>query len=383
MIQSLFDQNIIIYTFAGLCGLGLISRFLVNILFKRLVKESDNLGATKNKLLKRMKLKFETCYKVKIGVNNVDTFVDKNVLQYRFCGILLSTWENISGQVLFLSLLSVPVIVVFGNVYHCGQDKIMLAGSVGILASSILILVDKSINLISKKRTIKLNLMDYLENFLKVRMEQEIFHPEQIDQYRREYFQTVETGKQISAAAAIKDEQKDELNNRRESRQKKEEEKKALLIKREEEQRLLDEARKEEARKKLEERKQLAAKRRQEELMKIEEERLALEARRAQEKKKAEEKQQAIILKQQEKEKLLRSMEREQKAPEQKKEHSELLQGMDEIAVEKERDEKLHNGKEKVEKERQTKAYSGKGKGKGISTQEEELLEDVLKEFFA
>ena len=34
-----------------------------------------------------MKMKFETCYKLKIGVNNVDIFVDKNILRYRFLWI--------------------------------------------------------------------------------------------------------------------------------------------------------------------------------------------------------------------------------------------------------------------------------------------------------
>lgn len=386
MVELLFERNTIIYAFGGLCGLGIVVRFIVNVLYKRLVKSSENLGTTRNKMLKHMKLRFETCYKAKIGVNNVDTFVDKNVLQYRFCGILLSTWENFGGQVLFLCLLLVPISAVFGNVFKCGQDRILFAGSIGILVSSILIIVDKSINLASKKGVIKLNLMDYLENFLKVRLEQENFHPEQIDQFKREYIQTIESGKQVSVTAAMKEEQKDELNKRREARRIKEEEKKIQAIKREEELRRIDETRKEEERRKLEERKLSAAKRRQEELMKIEEERIAIEARRAESKKKAEEKQRANEKKQkenEEKDKLLHSIEEDLKVPEQKEENNALLQGMDEIAADRERTEKDRVKKEKVEKERPAKTTTGKGKSRNITTQEEELLENVLKEFFA
>ena len=62
-----------------------------------------------------MRMKYETCYKLNIPVNNVDTFVDKNLTKYRFCGLLLSTWENISGQVLLLSFLIVPISAVFGS----------------------------------------------------------------------------------------------------------------------------------------------------------------------------------------------------------------------------------------------------------------------------
>ena len=389
MVKFLYDQNVIIYTFAGLCVLGFIIRLIVNILYKLMVKESDNLGATKNKALKHMKMKFETCYKLKIGVNNVDTFVDKNILRYRFCGILLSTWENVGGQVLFINLLLVPILAVFGVIYDCGQDVIMFTGAVGISASSILILVDKSMNLSAKKRAVKLNLMDYLENFLKVRLEQETFHPEQLEQYRREYFQAVEANRQISASAdKAKEEPKDELNRRREARQKKEAEKRVQAIKREEEQKKIEEARKEEEKKRLEDKKQLAAKRRQEELQKLEEEREALEARRAEVKKKAEERQLVLERRQQqtaEKDRLLHSLEEDLKTPEEKNDIKSMLHGVEEIAAEKERAEKERAERDRVEKEKDhlQKLAPAKSKSRGVSVQEEKLIEDVLKEFFA
>jgi len=403
MVQYLYEQNIIIYTFAGLSGLGLLVRLIVNLVYKHLVKASDSPGESKNKMVKHLKLKFETCYKLKIGVNNVDTFVDKNVLRYRFCGILLSTWDNFCGQVLFLVLLLVPICAVFGTVFQCGQDQILLTGSVGILASAVLILVDKSINIPSKKRMLRLNLLDYLENFCKVRLEQEVFHPELLEQYRREYLQVAESSKQISATAvALKEEPRDELNRRREARLKKEQERKLQAIKREEEQKKIEEARREEEKRKIEERRLLAAKRREEELLKMEEEREALEARRAEIKKKAAEKQQLNVRKQQsiEKEKILHSMEEEQKPLDDLTDMDMLLKGLQEIAVDKEnyqRDkeqnqlekaqidlqEKENPVRERNSKDKQQKVTVAKSKTQGMSPQEEKLIEDVLKEFFA
>jgi hypothetical protein len=383
MVQYLIEENIIIYIFAGLCGIGFITRLILDLVYNHFVRESNSMGSTKNKQLKHMKLKFETCYKLKIGVNNVDTFVDKNVYKHRFCGILLSTWENFGGQVLFLSLLLVPVSAVFGVAFDSGQDKVLLTGAVGILASAILIIVDKSINLSNKKAMIKLNLEDYFGNFCKVRLEQEAFHPEELEQYRKEYFQSVEARKQISAAsAATKEEPKAELDRRREARRKKEEEKRLQAIKRAEEQKRLEEARKEEERRRMEERKQLAAKRREEELKKLEEERAALEARKAEAKRKSEERQRSNLRKQhkngekEEKEEMLHSRE-EDLLPafeEKDKDPGIMIRGVEEIPVEKEMD-----GMDKP----QLKAVEAKKKGKSISTQEEKLVEDILKEFFA
>lgn len=376
MFQFLFNRDIIIYTFIGLCGLGLAIRLIINLTFSGLVKESDNLGATNNKQLKHMKMKFETCYKLKIGVNNVDTFVDKNVLRYRLGAILLSTWECFSGQVLYLSLLLVPVSALFGVIFDCSQDKILLTGAVGILVSAVFIIVDKGINLSVKKKMIKMNLLDYLENFCKVRMEQEAFHPELLEQFRQEYFQQTEASKQISAAIApVKEDSKNELDRRRDARRKKEEEKRAQAIKREEEQKRIEEIRKEDEKRRIEERKKIAAKRREEELLKMQEEREALEAKRMEAKKKTEAKHQNMEQKQQleEKEKLLHNLEEDLRAPDNKLDMEKLIKGVEEIAA----------GKERTEKEQQTKPQEAKNKNRGVSIQEEKLIEDILKEFFA
>jgi len=376
MVRMLFDQKIIVNVFAGLCGLGLLIRIIVASVYRHLVKESDNPGEAKNKMLTLMKKKFETCYKLKIGVNNVDTFVDKNVLNYRFCGILLSTWDNFSGQVLFLSLLMVPVSTVFGVAYDCGQDRVLLTGAVGILGSAVLIFVDKSINLAGKKKMLRLNLLDYLENFCKVRLEQEAFHPEVVEQQRREFLQVAEAKKQSEQAVlSEKEEPKDELNRRKEGRKKKEEERKLQAMRREEEQKKLGELRKEEAQRKLEDRREQAARRREEELLKIKEEREAVEARRIQMKQRATQKQQQELKAQKEEEnkKILHSLEEEIRVRETENGMDMLTRGIEELAAEKEMKQS-----EKGKKEQGTKM-----KQSGINSQEEKLIEDVLKEFFA
>lgn len=188
MIQQLYDNNIFIYGMAGLCVLGTILKIMVSRTYKRLIKASDNMGSTKHKLMKLMKMKFEACYKLKIGVNNVDSFVDKYVYKHKVCGIHLYTWENIGGQLLILCLLAGTVGSVLGLVYNCGKNDILITFFSGVFTSSLLIVVESFINLGAKKSILKANITDYLENFLKVRLEQENFTPEVLEEYRQEYF---------------------------------------------------------------------------------------------------------------------------------------------------------------------------------------------------
>ncbi|TAH69581.1 MAG: hypothetical protein EWM47_06505 [Anaerolineaceae bacterium] len=370
MIQNIYNNNIIIYTFAALCGLGILVRAILDMVYIYLVKESDRLGTTKNKLLKHMKMKFETCYKLNIGVNNVDTFVDKSLTKYRFCGILLSTWENFSGQVLLLSFLIIPISAVFGVVFEISRDQILYTGAVGVLTGAALILADKMTNLPVKKQMIRLNLLDYLENFCKVRLEHEVSQPEKLEQYRLEYLAAIGTKvKNIKTES----ENKEELSRRQEARKRKEEEKRLQALKREEEQKRIDEARKQEEIRKLEERKQQAARRREEELKKIQEEREALKIRREELKKKAEEKQRQNELKRlekEEKEKILNSIEEELRGAK-KSEEKQIIESIEEVAAELEESIKATHKKQEQNNLPE------------MSPEEEKLVEDVLREFFA
>lgn len=186
MVKGLYEKHIFIYIMLGLCACGILVKVVLEIVYWRLIRASDNMGTSKNKLTQMMKKKFETCYKLKIGVNNVDIFVDKYVYRHRFGGILLSTWENIGGQVLMLCLLVGSTSSVLGLIYECGKDAILSSFSVGILTSGLLILLEGMLNTSAKKDLIRLNMKDYLENFFKVRLEQELLHPELIQQYKKE-----------------------------------------------------------------------------------------------------------------------------------------------------------------------------------------------------
>ena len=380
MIQKIYNDNMIIYAFASLCGLGILIRFVLDMVYIYLVKESDKLGTTKDKLLKHMKMKFETCYKLNIGVNNVDTFVDKSLTKYKFCGILLSTWENFSGQVLLLSFLIIPISAIFGVVFEISKEQILYTGAVGVLAGAALILADKMTNLPVKKQMIRLNLLDYLENFCKVRLEHEVSQPEKLEQYRREYLATI--GLKVQKMK-IEPDNKEELSRRQEAKKQKQEEKRLQALKREEEQKRIEEARKEEEKRKLEERRLVAAKRREEELRKLKEESEALLIRREELKRKAEEKKKQNEIRQQErkdKKKTVNSIEEEldfTKKPKEeidsinKLEVKQILESIEEAAAE------LEESKEAEDTKHQQVTFTE------MSSEEEKIVEDVLREFFA
>ena len=170
MVQELFDKNILVYVMAGLCGLGVLIKLVLSVVYSRLIKASDQMGTSRNKLMKSMCTKFETSYNLNMGVHNVDSFVDKYVYKHRFCGILLYTWENFCGQLLLLCMMIGSVGAVLGLLQECGKHTVLFTFLVGITTSALLVIVDNMMNLSTKKNVIRVNIQDYLENFLQARM---------------------------------------------------------------------------------------------------------------------------------------------------------------------------------------------------------------------
>ncbi|WOO34502.1 hypothetical protein R2R35_11815 [Anaerocolumna sp. AGMB13020] len=187
MIRTLFDNHVFIYILLALAGLGMLMKLVVQILYSKLLRASESMGTSKCKLAQNMKKKFEAYYKLKLGVNNVDIFVDKHFFHYKFCGIFLSTWETLCGQVLVLTLLTGAISTILGLIYECGKNQILSTFSVGILSCGLLIFLEGLINPGGKKEMIRLNMKDYLENSLKARLVQEENQPELMEQYKKVY----------------------------------------------------------------------------------------------------------------------------------------------------------------------------------------------------
>ena len=292
MVQEWFTKNYIIYLLAGLCGVGVLIKIITNLVYIRLVLASSHMASSKNKLIKEMKLKFETFYKLKIGVNNVDIFVDKYVYKHRLCGLLLSTWENISGLMLVMCLLIAPIAAILGLIVHCGQEEILYTFFTGVCTSALLILVDNLFNISSKRQLIKLNIKDYLENYLKARLEQEAENPEAFVQYRAEMAASVD--KQLSSRMLKKEQKRLEKEQKErakclelEFKEKEREERRRAKVERRE----AENERREEERRAAQEERRRQAEAKAEEKRRIQEEKKEKERLRKEEKQKEEERQ--------------------------------------------------------------------------------------------
>lgn len=86
--------------------LSIICQIIIGFLYQNMIKETDNMSSTENKLLKQCKLKFVNCFQMNAGVANIPVFVDKFLNRIRFLGITIPGFHHLSGQLTLLSVFT-------------------------------------------------------------------------------------------------------------------------------------------------------------------------------------------------------------------------------------------------------------------------------------
>ncbi|PNV60831.1 hypothetical protein C0033_16695 [Clostridium sp. chh4-2] len=172
MLQFL-ETGKALYLLAAVCLLGMFSRLVTRNLYKRLIKETDNMTLTKNKYLRDLKQKTESTYRLSGGIRNIRAYIEKQIYSYRFMGISLNGWGNISAQLMFLNFIAGGVLAFASYWYRCDSYYVVLYGSAGILLGMLTMMVDSGLNLAERRQQLLAGMQDYMENTLLIRLSQE------------------------------------------------------------------------------------------------------------------------------------------------------------------------------------------------------------------
>ena len=167
-----FQEEKLITIGMFLClGFSIVLRMFLGLLYRNMIKEADNMASTENRLLKQCKIKFASCYQMSNGVANIPVFVDKFLNRMSLGHLSFETIYHLSGQLMLLS-------VVFSGVGVC--KSIMGGRTVGdvlpfyivsFFGLYIYFSVSTVVDIRGKKRVLKVNLVDYLENHLSPRID--------------------------------------------------------------------------------------------------------------------------------------------------------------------------------------------------------------------
>lgn len=147
-------------------AISIVNKIIIWILYQNMIKESDNMSATNHKILKQCKLKFSNCYQLNGGVANVPVFVDRFLSRLSIGPFPVQTLYHMSGQMMLLSVLFAGVGVCKSIIDGRGMGEILPFYIISFLGLYLYFSVSAVTDVKGKRRVLKINLVDYLENHM-------------------------------------------------------------------------------------------------------------------------------------------------------------------------------------------------------------------------
>lgn len=167
MLQFIISNTMYWKGMAICFAIGIVSQILLGVTYANMLSVTQEIGRTRKRWLLTLKKKYQNYGKLGVQVQDIDSFVGRQLEKQKILIFKLSTWETIIQQMMNLCML----IGVYGALYSIfvGRDMqivyttlfagVFLAGGLNFFRT----LFETS----KKKENISCNIKDYLENILK------------------------------------------------------------------------------------------------------------------------------------------------------------------------------------------------------------------------
>lgn len=154
----------------GLFGLSILGKLVLGMLYGGMLRETENMATTKNRLLRQCKNKFSSCYQLNCGVNNIPIFVDKFLGRLCLGPVSFEGLYHFSGQAMLFSVTAAGVGICLAISEGKRMGEILPFFAAVFLGMYLYFSVSAAVDIPARKRMLKINLVDYLENHLSGRM---------------------------------------------------------------------------------------------------------------------------------------------------------------------------------------------------------------------
>lgn len=206
-LSEIIGKSYMLYAMTGIFLLGVISRFFLNLTYRGLLRDISNLPAPKSRILKQIKLKYESCDKLDMQICNTEAFVKKNLYEHRVCGTSLRTMEKILGQAMFFGMLTGISAAIFATFAGLDKNVIIVHIAATMFGAALLFNYDRLSDIAYKRQVVETGLEDFLENHLQMHL----MAQERVKEVERDYENEEERaeGKLVDFMEARRNEEKE------------------------------------------------------------------------------------------------------------------------------------------------------------------------------
>lgn len=158
-----------LYALAAIGAIGAISKIITRSLYKRLIRETDNMAMTKNRNLRVLKQKLENACRLNQNIVNTEAYLERQMYGFRFMKISLNSWNNLSAQMTILGIMAGGAASFAAYWYRLDSYYIVLYASAGAFLGLALAFLDSSFSIGLKQQRLANALLEYTDNSVFVR----------------------------------------------------------------------------------------------------------------------------------------------------------------------------------------------------------------------
>lgn len=191
-MRELLENYDVLFFLTAITCVSLLMKIISSFMYRRLIRDSNQMGTTDNKWLKSMMAKFEAYYKLRISVHNVENFVDRYLYHYHFLGLSLQTWEYVGYYATAVTMAFSALFCLAAGYYQISAEWFLVVGFVVVALVLLQGMTELLLNTRQSRKIFRIQLIDYMENTMRARLENEYFNEKETNQYQMEYFEQKE-----------------------------------------------------------------------------------------------------------------------------------------------------------------------------------------------
>lgn len=171
MLEIILDRHVFFVLMGILTVIGIVSKCIVNVALKRLVRAAGNMSKSNHPLMRLVRAKFEHASMISDKVENVRVFVDKYLFEYKVLGMKLHGWRRLEKIAAGLCLLAGAAGAGLEYAVNGMGDMVLKTGAAGAGLAILIYLVHLTTDENYRMAAVQNYMVDYLENVCRHRYE--------------------------------------------------------------------------------------------------------------------------------------------------------------------------------------------------------------------
>lgn len=164
MLQTMMQQNMLLYGIGILSFLGVVSQIWLWGIYSRMTKDMENERAAKGKFIKQIRQRYGLLKRMGGGEVNTQAFIKRSLYQYRHLGRNLHQWRRMGAVALGLSIIMGAVGYYYARDLHFStaiqQNYLWAVG----IASVVMAVIYGITDVRYRRAYLETGLLDMLEN---------------------------------------------------------------------------------------------------------------------------------------------------------------------------------------------------------------------------